>query len=53
VEPSSIRFTRSDHDQFDRAVREVLLRSRYVPAEVGGRQVRQLVEQAFAFALKR
>jgi periplasmic protein TonB len=53
VEPSSIVFPRSDHVLFERAVRDVLLRSRYSPAEFGGQRVRQLVEQAFAFALRR
>lgn len=53
VEPESIRFTKSDHALFEREVRQVLLRSRFVPAEFGQHRVRQLVEQAFAFALKR
>jgi protein TonB len=53
VEPSSINFTRSSHRLFEGSVRDVLLRSRYAPAEFGGRRVRQLVEQAFSFNLKR
>lgn len=53
VEPSSIRFLKSDHAQFERSVQDALLRSRYSPAEAGGRRVRQLVEQAFSFALAR
>lgn len=53
VEPASIRFPKSDHVLFERAVRDVLVRSRYRPAEVGEHRVRQLVEQAFSFALKR
>jgi protein TonB len=53
VERESIRFARSDHQLFERAVTEALLRSRYAPAEAGGRKVRQLVEQAFSFALQR
>lgn len=53
VEPESIRFTKSDHALFEREVRQVLLRSRFTPAEFGRQRVRQLVEQAFAFALKR
>jgi protein TonB len=51
VEAESIRFTKSDHLLFERAVRESLLRSRFVPAEAGARRVRQLVEQAFSFAI--
>jgi protein TonB len=53
VERESIRFQRSDHQLFERAVTETLLRSRYLPAEAGGRKVRQLVEQAFSFTLGR
>lgn len=53
VEAESIRFTKSDHQLFERAVRDVLLRSRFSPALVGDHAVRQLVEQAFSFALKR
>jgi protein TonB len=53
VERESIRFKRSDHQLFERAVTETLLRSRYLPAESGGRKVRQLVEQAFSFTLGR
>ena len=53
VEAVSIAFPRSDHSLFERAVREVLLRSRYVPAEFGGQRVRQLVEQSFTFAIRR
>lgn len=53
VEAESIRFPKSDHQLFERAVRDVLLRSRFTPAQVGNHAVRQLVEQAFSFALKR
>lgn len=53
VEPESIDFIKSDHTLFEREVRQVLLRSRFAPAEFGKQRVRQLVEQAFAFALKR
>jgi protein TonB len=52
VERESIRFKRGDHTLFERAVIETLLRSRYSPAEAGGRKVRQLVEQAFSFTLR-
>lgn len=53
VEAESIRFPKSDHQLFERAVRDVLLRSRFSTAQVGNTPVRQLVEQAFSFALKR
>lgn len=43
----------SDHLLFTRAVEAALRRMRYLPAEVGGRPVAQLVEQTFAFELHR
>ena len=36
---------------FLRAVEDALSSSRYLPAEAGGRRVRQLVEQTFAFRI--
>jgi protein TonB len=51
VEPGSIHVIDSPHKLFSDAVRQSLLNSRYRPAEVGGRSVRQLVEQSFSFRL--
>lgn len=53
AEPQSIAFSEASHAQFAEAVRQSLLRSRYLPAMVGDRRVRQLVEQHFAFTLTR
>ena len=53
TEPESITFADVSHAQFADAVRQSLLRSRYLPAMIGGRAVRQLVEQRFEFALRR
>jgi hypothetical protein len=39
------------HPLFVRAVEDALALSRYLPAEAGGRRVRQLVEQTFAFRI--
>jgi periplasmic protein TonB len=52
IESRSVRTVRSDHAMFERAVMDALPRMRFVPAEVGGRKVRQLVEQAFGFVRK-
>jgi hypothetical protein len=38
---------------FLRAVKEALLRSRYLPAELAGTRVRQLVQQQFSFVIVR
>jgi protein TonB len=53
VEPGSITTVRASHPLFDEAVRRALGSTRFAPAEVGGRRVRQLVEQAFTFAIDR
>jgi TonB family protein len=53
VEAASIAFPEATHAQFAEAVRRALLRSRYLPAFVGRRPVRQLVEQRFGFTLIR
>ena len=53
VEPVSIAFPEATHVLFADAVRQSLLRSRYLPAVVGDHTVRQLVEQRFAFTLTR
>lgn len=51
VEPTSVRILESTHEGFSQAVRNALVRARFVPAEAGGRKVRQLVEQPFSFKL--
>jgi protein TonB len=53
AEEESIRFIRSDNRLFEDAVRVALRRMRFIPAEVGGRKVRQLVQMPFVFALAR
>jgi TonB family protein len=53
AEPSSITIIETTHAAFAEAVRRSLLHARYLPATVGGRPVRQLVEQRFEFSLRR
>jgi protein TonB len=53
VEGSSIAMVESSHALFAEAVRSALLRQRFVPAETGGRRVRQLVLQPFSFIAQR
>jgi protein TonB len=53
VEPATVRFTLSDNPLFEDAVKSALERMRFVPAEVGGRKVRQLVQMPFVFTLTR
>lgn len=53
VEVGSISFLHSDNEQFEREVRATLRQMRFIPAEVGGRKVRQLVQMPFVFKLSR
>ena len=53
AEADSVRFVGSDNRLFEEAVEAVLPRMRFVPAEVGGRKVRQLVRMPFVFTLGR
>ena len=51
VETNTFKVIESSHDLFTQAVRQVLPRLRFAPAEVGGRKVKQLVQQPFVFSL--
>jgi protein TonB len=51
VEPASVIIRESSHDLFAQAVRAVLPTLRFVPADVGGRKVRMLVDLPFEFRL--
>jgi len=53
VEVASFRVLRSSHALFEQAVRSSLPNMRFLPAEVGGRRVKQLVQQPFVFNLAR
>lgn len=53
AEADSVRFIRAENVLFENAVRAALRRLRFVPAEIGGRKVRQLVQMPFVFTLNR
>lgn len=53
VDIASFRVLRSSHALFEQAVRSALPSMRFLPAEVGGRKVKQLVQQPFVFNLQR
>lgn len=53
VDMSTFKVLKSSHDLFTTAVRQALQRARYYPAEIGGRKVKQLVQQPFNFTLTR
>jgi periplasmic protein TonB len=53
AEDSTVRFVSSANPLFDDAVGTALRRMRFVPAEVGGKKVRQLVKMPFVFTLRK
>lgn len=52
IEAGSFKVQKSSNDLFASAVRSHLPRMRFYPAEVGGRKVRQLVQQSFVFNIQ-
>jgi len=53
VDEGTLEIPKTVHRLFADAVRYALLRSRYFPAQLAGRSVRQLVAQEFVFRMKR
>ncbi len=53
AEMGTFKALKSDNDLFTTSVRNALQRARFLPAEVGGRKVKQLVQQPFVFSLNR
>jgi TonB family protein len=52
VEMSTLKVIRSDNDSFTEAVRAVLPSSRFYPAEIGGRHVKELITTPYVFAVR-
>jgi protein TonB len=51
VEMGTFKVLKSSHDLFTNAVKTSLQNAKYLPAEVGGKKVKQLVQQPFQFTL--
>lgn len=51
--PATLKILKSSNDLFSSAVRNALPNMRFYAAEVGGKKVRQLVQQTFQFRLDR
>jgi protein TonB len=49
----SFKVLKTSHELFASAVRNALPNMRFLPAEVGGRKVKQLVQQPFVFAIQK
>src|SRR6476469_196425 len=52
-EPGSFKVLKSSHELFTQAVKNALPNMRFYPAEVGGKKVKQLVQQPFTFSLSK
>jgi protein TonB len=53
AEMNTFKALKSDNDLFTSAVKVALEKMRFLPAEVGGKKVKQLVQQPFQFSLNR
>ena len=53
AEPSSLKILKSSHDLFIQSVKNALPQMKFIPAEVGGRKVKQLVQQPFTFSISK
>ena len=53
AEAGSLKILKSSHDLFIQSVRNALPQMRFIPAEVGGRKVKQLVQQPFTFSISK
>ena len=51
AEPGSLKILKSSHDLFIQSVKNALPQMKFIPAEVGGRKVKQLVQQPFTFSI--
>ena len=51
AENGSLKILKSSHDLFVQSVKNALPHMRFIPAEVGGRKVKQLVQQPFTFSI--
>jgi TonB family protein len=51
IEPGSVRIMESSHPVFEDAARRVILGSRFIPAHLGDRPVRQLGQQRIRFVI--
>ena len=52
-EAGSFKVIKSTHELFTQAVKNALPNMRFYPAEVGGKKVKQLVQQPFTFSLSK
>jgi protein TonB len=51
AEMGTFKVLKSSHELFTQAVKNALVNMRFYPAEIGGRKVKQMVQQPFTFSL--
>lgn len=51
AEMNTFKTLKSSHELFTQAVKNALVNMRFYPAEIGGRKVKQMVQQPFTFSL--
>ena len=51
AERNSLKILKSSHELFAQSVQNALPNMKFIPAEVGGKKVKQLVQQPFTFAI--
>jgi protein TonB len=51
ADPATLKISKATNDLFSAAVRDALPGMRFNPAEIGGRRVKQLVQQPFTFTI--
>ena len=53
AEANSLKILKSSHDLFIQSVKNALPQMKFIPAEVGGRKVKQLVQQPVTFSISK
>jgi protein TonB len=53
AEAGSLKILKSSHDMFVQSVKNALPQMKFIPAEVGGKKVKQLVQQPFTFSISK
>ena len=53
AEAGSLKILKSSHDMFIQSVKNALPQMKFIPAEVGGKKVKQLVQQPFTFSISK
>ena len=53
AQAGSLKILKSSHDMFVQSVKNALPQMKFIPAEVGGKKVKQLVQQPFTFSISK